>query len=110
MKNNIPYCILTNAAGSTELQRANRFNKYLGLSAFSEKNTVQACTPMKEIIRERSERVERDSSYVFVTGYDDVHKLFDHKQKENDVKVPYMTLNEMRAIYPMLFPILSKTN
>jgi len=50
---NIPFCVLTNAGGSLEQARADKFNKYLGLECFTEQNMVQANTPMRQIIQDK---------------------------------------------------------
>lgn len=41
IRHNIPYCVLTNAGGSLESERASMFNKYLGIkNCFTEQNMV----------------------------------------------------------------------
>ena len=65
---------------------------------------------MEDIIQARVDQGGTENTYAFVTGYHDVHKLFDEKQWHSKTKLPYLTLNELRALYPILFPILSKTD
>ena len=52
-RHNIPFCVLTNAGGSLEKVRAERFNKYLELECFNAQNMVQANTPMRQIIHNK---------------------------------------------------------
>ena len=57
MKHKVPYCVLTNAGGSLERDRAARFNTILDLpGCFSEKNMIQANTPMKKIMIDTLQR------------------------------------------------------
>lgn len=41
IKHKVPYCVLTNAGGTFEHERAGRFNEYLGIpNCFSKNNLI----------------------------------------------------------------------
>ena len=74
IKHKVPYCVLTNAGGPPEQERADRFNEYLGLpGCFSQSNLIQSNTPMKKILRSK---VKKDKIFV-ITGNLDVHLSVD---------------------------------
>jgi ribonucleotide monophosphatase NagD (HAD superfamily) len=51
IRHKVPYCVLTNAGSSLEIERAMRFNDLLGIpDCFGERNLIQANTPMRNII------------------------------------------------------------
>ena len=46
---NIPFCIVTNASGRTDGERAAHLNKLLGVDYFTSFNIIQGSSAMKDI-------------------------------------------------------------
>ena len=104
-KHNVPFCVLTNAGGSLEKVRAERFNKYLGLECFNEQNMVQANTPMRSIIKEKM--TEDDQTLSVVTGALGIHEVVDNAVGPKG-GFKYLTVEEMCILYPYLVPLTHK--
>jgi hypothetical protein len=102
---NIPFCVLTNAGGSLEKARAEKFNKYLGLECFTEQNMVQANTPMRQIIQDKM--MQKEQTLSVVTGTLNIHEVVDNAVgPEGGFK--YLTVEEMCILYPFLVPLTHK--
>ena len=99
IKHKVPYCILTNAGGSLEQERADRFNNYLGVpNCFSSENLIQAHTPMKKIMNSKT-----NDNLAIVTGQMDIHRIVDHYNPN----FKYLTVPEICVLYPEIVPLVA---